>query len=493
MFAFCIWDRVNQRAFLARDRIGIKPLYYSVSDQYLTFASELKALIQDPSFPRTVDTAAVDAYVSFGYIPAPRSIFEHARKLLPAHYLIWDHGNVTINRYWSYDPAVEEPDPGLDTWLNRLRDTLQVSVPAQMVSDVPVGALLSGGIDSSLVVRMMASSSAAVTTSSMGFGVDSFDELPYARMVAEQFGTDHSEHRISPDLMGILPKLAWHLDEPFGDSSIVPTYYVCKAIRESVKVALSGDGGDELFAGYTRYQGEQFSKLFTGLPLFLKNLIGATSRRIPPDWSAGLRRMKRVLSATELGFLDRYLAKGSICDTATKQRLLGGLSDHSDDSRGALEGIVASNDDFVQNLIRLDLEFYLPNDMLMKVDKMSMASSLEVRVPLLDESVVALAAQMPTRHKLRGFQTKYILRKLSEESLPPQITRRKKQGFGMPVQDWFRGDLREMARDLLSTSSHFEQNTVETVLDEHHRQVEDHGHLIFALLMFELWHKAFSE
>ena len=492
MFAFCIWDSPRNQAFVARDRVGIKPLYYGTAGPSFLFASELKAFLADPSFERNVDPEAVDAYLTFGYIPAPLTIYRDARKLLPGHYLLWQEGRTTTHRYWSYETTVEEPDPGQAVWLSRVDEVLRASVPSQMISDVPVGALLSGGIDSSLVVRMMSTNETSFPTSSIGFGIDSFDELPYARIVAERFGTEHTEHRVEPNLLGVLPELAWHLDEPFGDSSIVPTYYVCKSIRESVKVALSGDGGDELFAGYTRYQGEQFSRWLQGLPSILRVAIGTGSRRIPPEWGETIRRLRRVLSTAELGFLERYVAKGSICDVAMRSRLLSGSEGGGDTVREALEAMTDPDADFVQNLIRLDLGFYLPNDMLMKVDKMSMASSLEVRVPLLDESVVALSASMPSRYKLRGFQTKYVLRELAREVLPRAIWNRPKQGFGMPVQEWFRGELKEMSRDLLNGPGYFDKAAVATVLSEHEKQTADHGHLIFALLMFELWRRAYE-
>jgi asparagine synthase (glutamine-hydrolysing) len=504
MFAFAVWDELHGRLLIARDRVGIKPLFYSTGPHSLLFASEIKGLIQDPALDQQIDPLALDRYFSFGFIPAPDTIFRSVKKLLPGHLLIWENNSVRVERYYRYRPAAEHAAKNERAWLSDLRDTLRNAVRKQMVSDVPLGAFLSGGIDSSLVVWMMSQcSDHPVRTFNIGFEQQDWSEAPHARLVASTFGTDHREYEVSPDTVDILPKLVWHFDEPFADSSMLPTYYVSKITRQEVTVALSGDGGDELFAGYTRHQGERISQLFRTLPSWMRSGIVGVLTSSPAARQQTMRRMGRVLADAQLDFFQRYQSKQSICPPHLKATFLSGAFQSylgaTNDVR-VLEqlGQSTSHDDFITRLTVLDLEFYLPNDMLVKVDRMSMASSLEVRVPFLDEDVVDVASRVPNQLKLRGLTTKYLLRKLTSEALPPSIWRRGKQGFGIPIHKWFRGDLTGHTREVLLDQrtiarGYFQRDGLERILRAHELGQQDHGHLIFAMLCFELWCRGFID
>ncbi len=501
IFAFGIWDSRKQRLFVARDRLGIKPLYFTSDPNLFIFASEIKAFLKHPNFDRTVDPRAVDRFFSFGYIPAPDTIFTSVKKLLPAHYLIWENGTIRTERYWRFEPSREESEKSNAEWTDEFRDVFQNAVSRQMVSDVPLGAFLSGGIDSSLIVWMMSrSTDEPVRTFTIGFGQDGMSETPYAKIVADRFSTKHKEFEVTPDVIDILPKLVWHLDEPFADSSALPTYYVSKITRQEVTVALSGDGGDELFAGYTRHQGERLTRGFQALPPWARSgIIGALKK----GGTKKLKRLENVLSNAELDFVTRYRNKEALSQEVNRLGLYSAdfRSDVGDDD--SIEQLlelakITSDANYIDRLTVFDLEFYLPNDMLTKVDKMSMASSLEVRVPFLDETVLDIAAKIPARLKLRGFTTKYLLRRLAAEVLPAEITRRRKQGFGIPLQGWFRGQLTSYAREMLLDTQtlsrgYFDRPAIESVLDDHENDRGDHGHLIYALISFELWNRVFID
>ncbi|UCG52459.1 MAG: asparagine synthase (glutamine-hydrolyzing) [Candidatus Latescibacterota bacterium] len=504
IFAFGIWDKTNNQLFLARDRLGIKPLYYAPTPSALLFASELKAFLEVPTFDRRVDPAAVDQYFAFGYIPAPATIFRAAKKLLPAHYLLWREGDFRVERYWRFEPHSDRNDRGIASWTDELRDVLRGAVKRQMVSDVPLGAFLSGGIDSSLIVRMMSeTTSDPIRTFTIGFGGCGLDETPYADIVAKKFDTVHHEHDVTPETVDVLPKLVWHLDEPFADSSLLPTYYVSKITRQEVTVALSGDGGDELFAGYTRHQGEKLSMRFRRLPSWVRsNLVstlnGPVVRGVPK-----LRRLGQVFANAQLDFGDRYRNKESLSQVVDRADLYSdefGLEVGGGENIALLRELanVTSNSDYIERLTVFDLEFYLPNDMLTKVDKMSMASALEVRVPFLDETVMDVAARVPSKLKLRGFTTKYLLRRLASEVLPGEIWKRGKQGFSVPLESWFRGQLVDYARDVLLDSrtvsrGYLKRSALENLLIEHETGKLAHGRLIFGLITFELWNRVFVD
>ncbi len=508
IFAYAIWDAPNKRLFVARDRLGIKPMYYAATERWFYFGSEIKAFLADPSFDKTIDASAVDKYFTFGYIPAPDTIFKHVKKLMPGHTILWENGRHTIERYWRFEPRPEsahDAEKDETEWLDELRDVLRRSVERQLMSDVPLGAFLSGGIDSSLIVRMAAEASKApVKTFTIGFGGDKMSETPYAKTVAERFKTEHHEFQVTAGRMEeILPKLVWHLDEPFADSSAIPTYYVSKITRQKVTVALSGDGGDELFAGYTRHQGEKISERFRSLPSWVRSGAVAVLNAPPVTRNAQLRRLARVLSNAELSFLTRYHNKELLSQEVDRRTLYShsfGATVGNGSSIPQLEEILmyTSKVDAIDRLTVFDLEFYLPNDMLTKVDKMSMASSLEVRVPFLDELVMEIAARIPSSLKLKGYTTKYLLRKLASEVLPAEIFKRKKQGFGIPIQRWFRGQLTAYAKEMLLdrrtlSREYFDRIALSNLLNEHEIRRFDHGHMIYALIVFELWNRVFID
>jgi asparagine synthase (glutamine-hydrolysing) len=504
IFAFGIWDKINNRLLLARDRLGIKPLFYALTDSSLLFASELKAFLEVPTFDRHVDPEAVDQYFTFGYIPAPTTIFRSARKLLPAHYLLWKDGDVRVDRYWRFEPCPDSGERSIASWTDEFRDVLRGAVKRQMISDVPLGAFLSGGIDSSLIVRMMSEASKdPIRTFTIGFGRCGLDETPYADIVSKKFATVHHEHEVTPDTVEVLPKLVWHLDEPFADSSLLPTYYVSKITRQKVTVALSGDGGDELFAGYTRHQGEKLSHRFRGLPSWVRSslvscLNGPVARGVPK-----LRRLGRVFANAQLDFDERYRNKESLSQVVDRADLYSNEFGSEVERGDNLEQLAALSNrtasaDYIERLTVFDLEFYLPNDMLTKVDKMSMASALEVRVPFLDETVMDIAARVPSKLKLRGFTTKYLLRRLTSEVLPAEIWKRGKQGFSVPLESWFRGRLTDYAREVLLDSrtvsrGYLNRSALENILNEHQTGRAAHGRLIFGLITFELWNRVFID
>jgi asparagine synthase (glutamine-hydrolysing) len=501
IFAFGIWDARNKRLFIARDRLGIKPLFYTTDSSRFIFASEIKAFLKHPDFDRGVDHRAVDRYFSFGYIPAPDTIFSSVKKLLPAHYLIWENGSINMRRYWRFEPNPLEGDKSNSEWVDEFRDTLERAVARQMISDVPLGAFLSGGIDSSLIVWMMSRSTAEpVRTFTIGFGQDAMSEAAYAGIVADRFSTQHREFEVTPEAIDILPRLVWHLDEPFADSSALPTYFVSNITREEVTVALSGDGGDELFAGYTRHQGERLTRGFRALPPWARSgIVGALKR----TGSKKLKRLEHVLANAELDFTARYKNKEALSQDVDRMYLYAdafrsGVGDADAVDQLVELGEITSDAGYIDRLTLFDLEFYLPNDMLVKVDKMSMASSLEVRVPFLDELVLDAAARIPARLKLRGFTTKYLLRRLAAEVLPGEITGRRKQGFGVPLEGWFRGRLSSYAREILLDSRTFSRGyldraAVESVIDQHEKGLGDRGHVIYALVAFELWNRVFLD
>lgn len=507
IFAFAVWDAPRKRLLLARDRLGIKPLYYCASRDTIRFASEMKAFLEDPAFDRAVDAAAVDMYFAYGYIPAPHTIFRSVKKVLPAHILVWQNGTFHTERYWRFEPRPEDGAKKESEWLDEFRDVLRGAVSRQMVSDVPLGAFLSGGIDSSLIVRMMSeTSSTPVKTFTIGFGADKTSETPYAKTVAELFQTEHHEFQVTPDKMEeILPLLVRHTDEPFADASIIPTYYVSKITREKVTVALSGDGGDELFAGYTRHQGEKLTEQFRRLPPGVRSRIERVLGADALQRVGRVRRLRHVLANAELGFVSRYRNKEMLSQDLDRRRLYSEAfrtagKTNGDPVNAIFEELARYTKDLdaIGRLTVFDLEFYLPNDMLMKVDKMSMASALEVRVPFLDETVVEAASRIPTRLKLKGYTTKYLLRRLAAEVLPPEIFKRRKQGFGVPLQTWFRGELTGYAREMLIDNrtlsrGYFDREALESVLDDHEERRGDHSRMIFALIAFELWNRAFVD
>jgi asparagine synthase (glutamine-hydrolysing) len=501
MFAFAILDERARRVFLARDRIGIKPLVYHWDGRRLLFASELKGILQAADVPRDLDFEALGEYLGYHYVAAPRTIFRAIRKLPPASTLTLslDGGAPRVARYWtlrfSPQPRVSESE-----WIEGLRGQLARAVRSHMISDVPIGAFLSGGLDSSTVVALMAQASGApVRTFSIGFAESDFDELAYARQVAARYGTDHYELVVKPSALDVLPKLAWHFDEPFADSSAIPTYYVSKITREHVTVALSGDGGDENFAGYRRYARAQelHERLDRGVFRFARPLLRLAAGALPVG--AFGQAYAGLLGAGDFG---RYHRLMTYERAETLRRLL------SDDLWGAVVApsparfsrLAAELEapDYVSALQLIDIHTYLPEDILTKVDRASMAVSLESRVPLLDHVLMEYAATIPSALKLRGGQGKHILKRAMALSLPGDILTRRKMGFGVPLGEWFRGELRDMAHDvLLSQESRergiFRSSEVEHLLSTHEAGRRDWSARLWALICFELWMSRWAE
>jgi asparagine synthase (glutamine-hydrolysing) len=502
MFAFAILDERARRLVLARDRAGIKPLVYAWDGRRLLFASEIKAILEDPSVRRDLDLDALGEYLTFHYVPAPRTIFTAVRKLPPASTLVLslDGGEPVVSRYWSLrfvpDVTVTERE-----WVERLRAELTDAVRCHMISDVPIGAFLSGGMDSSTVVALMAQASGApIRTFSIGFDEADFDELRFARQVATRYGTDHYELVVKPNALEVLPKLAWHFDEPFADSSAIPTYYVSKITREHVTVALSGDGGDENFAGYRRYARalalhERFDR---GAGRLTRPLLKLASELLPVG--APGQALAGMLGA---GPLERYFRLVTYQRRETLRRLLsddvaarvGSASSPALFARLASEGDTA---DYVSTLQHIDLATYLPGDILAKVDAMSMAVSLESRVPLLDHRLMEFLATVPSTFKLRNGSGKYLLQRAMAQDLPGEILTRRKMGFGVPLGAWFRRELRDMARDVLLGSQArerglFRPSEVESLLATHDSGRRDCSARLWSLICFELWMRQWAD
>jgi len=491
-FAFGLWDGHKRRLLLARDRLGIKPLYYLLDDRRCLFASELKAIQEASPEPRPLDLEALDLYLSFLYIPPPRTILRGIQKLPAASALIVEADRSNRLTYWDL-PAPTAPPRD---WPEAFAAQLRTAVARQMVSDVPVGAFLSGGIDSATVVAHMCRVSSAVRTFSIGFPQEEYSELRYARQVAERFGTAHHELVVDAEKASDLgPRLAAHLDEPFGDPSAVPTYYLARLAGAHVKVCLAGDGGDELFAGYDRYRDVLRHRMTDVLPRHLKGACAWLSRRATPGTS--LWKRFRRLGQTAL---DRHIDSLTFFDTHHKAQLYTpevARALEEQDAGGYLRSLLDryAPFPFLSRLLACDLRSSLAEDILTKVDRMSMWNSLEVRVPLLDHDLVALAFQIPDGYKLRGSVAKWLLKDLMRNQLPPEILTRRKQGFGPPLKHWFRGDLGPFSREVLRQSRAvelglFREEAVEGLIDFGARHRHIPGRRVWQLLVLDLWLRA---
>jgi len=503
MFAFAIWDARRQELFIARDRVGKKPVYYTVTPKgTLIFGSELKTLREHPEFCGDVSAEALDAYLAYGYVPDPLTIFHDVHKLPPGYHLRFNAGNVRLERYWDfvYEDLPRETVQSEAEYLVKLRDMLDEAVRVRLVADVPLGAFLSGGIDSSAVVGLMARhTDQPVKTFSIGFREDTHNELKYARLAAKHFGTDHRELIVTPDICGIVDELVWHFDEPFADQSAIPTYLVSKLAREHVKVVLSGDGGDELFAGYTRYAIDSKRSGFERLPRLLRNGMMKPLSRQLPHGAWGRNYIHKVSSEP----LDRYIEDISIFTRLNKPRLYAGdFKRHLTNSDAAMlfrdHAAMVRSHDPLDTLLYLDSKTYLPGDILTKVDRMSMAVSLEARVPLLDHKLIEFVTRIPASMKMKNGETKYIFKRAVEDLVPAEILHRPKQGFGVPISEWINKELKERIRDtfadpLTRQRGYFDNGYVDLLLNEHERGRRDHSWALWALLMFELWQRTFAD
>ncbi|QDU50419.1 asparagine synthase (glutamine-hydrolyzing) [Gimesia panareensis] len=512
MFAFGIWDEHRQRLLLARDRIGQKPLFYREEPGRLSFASELKSLLQLPNASREVDPHAIDLFLAYQYVPHPWSILKGYHKLPPAHRAIYEQGHLTVERYWT--PPYQDPQSRTDLqfkspqeWSQALRHTLTESVRIRMRSDVPLGAFLSGGIDSTIIAGLMQSmSERPVHTFSIGFPVKQFDERSYAREAAKMLGTEHHEYVVEPEALEMLPRLAWHYDEPFADSSAIPTMYLSQVTRQEVTVSLSGDGGDELFAGYDRYRAVALSQWFDRLPGFIKKTMTASIwQKLPAsvEQKSFRRRVKRFLAGLAIPPERRYLKWVGIFDTERR------LEMYTPDFREQLQSFDADqflldayqlcpDRDFVTRTTATDVLTYLPCDILTKVDIASMAHSLECRSPFLDHHVAELAAVMPLDLKMHKGRGKQILVDTFADLLPESIQTRKKMGFGVPLNHWFRNELKPLLHDVLLDQRAidrqiFNRAAVEQLISEHQNQQWDHSARLWSLLVLEMWFRTFID
>jgi asparagine synthase (glutamine-hydrolysing) len=505
MFAFAIWDRNQETLFLARDRLGKKPLYYATrEDGTLVFASELKALLVDPRVPRELEPRAVEEYLAFGYVPDPRTILRHVFKLAPAQTMLIRRGRGAprVRDYWDVAFRPVDVTDVADTQ-RELVERVRSAVRDRLISEVPLGAFLSGGVDSSSIVALMAGlSSEPVNTCSISFGEREYDESAYAALVAQRYGTDHRVERVDPDDFDLVDKLVGIYDEPYADSSAMPTYRVCELARRKVTVALSGDGGDESFAGYRRYRWHRHEeRVRAALPLPVRRAVFGTAGAVYPkmDWAPRPLRAKSTLQALARDSLEGYLHSVSLLPTEARARL------YSDDFRRRLQGYGAievfrryaehAPTDHPLSLVQyLDFKTYLPGDILTKVDRASMAHSLEVRVPLLDYELVDWVSGLPPELKLKEGQGKYIYKKAFEPYLPADILYRPKMGFAVPLAQWFRGPLRERVRaavagERMRATGIFDVRALERLVDQHQSGARDHTAILWALLMFEGFHR----
>lgn len=499
MFAVAIWDAGRNRLVLARDRIGQKPLYYATQDNRLVFGSELKCLAEVEGVCDEIDPGAIDEFLMYGYIPHPGSIWKGVRKLAPGHFAVFENGQVSVSRYWDFDPTVERPISQADACEN-FRELLTDSVKLRMQSDVPLGAFLSGGVDSSLITAIAQSqSSDPVRTFSIGFPVADFDETAYAAQVAEHLGTKHQRFEVTPSGIDIIESLVWHYDEPFADSSAVPTWYLSELTRKEVTVALSGDGGDELFAGYERYYALWLSRVirqyfpihrFPGRGL-VQRLPDSNRRR------SIIRRGKRFLEAIDQPDARRYLNwlqifPESMRADAYTDDFLAQLP--GDDPFEFLDSIWARSEgrDVVSRASISDILSYLPCDLCTKVDVASMAHGLEVRQPMLDHRLVEFAASLPVQLKFRGRRGKLLMQDTFGSMIPKSIFTRKKMGFGIPIGGWFRNELKPMVHDTLLAADariqpYFRPEFISEMVESHESGRQNHGYRLWNLLILEQW------
>jgi asparagine synthase (glutamine-hydrolysing) len=505
MFAFALWDQSNKRLLLARDHIGIKPLYYWLGEGSLIFGSELKSIILHPFVQREVDLDALDQFLTLEYIPTPRTIFKNIYKLPAGHRLIFQNGQVSVEKYWDI-PDIETPENEEDVQ-EMLLELIDDAVKMQLMSDVPLGAFLSGGIDSSSVVAAMSrSSSNPVKTFSIGFDDATYNELPYARAVAKRYGTEHTEEILDPDIVDLVEKLVPHLDEPFGDFSIFPTYLVSEVARRNVKVILSGDGGDEIFGGYDTYVAEAMDRYYRLLPGGVRqNLLPGLIARIPPrpEKKGAINKTKRFIEGAALPSSLQH-TRWMMFITDSDRDLL-----FQPDVRDSLNG--HSTPDLFEQYFKekshweplaqqqyVDIKTYLVDDILTKVDRMSMAVSLEARVPLLDFRIVELAVNLPARMKITQGDTKRIFKKAMAKRLPVDVLQKPKQGFSIPIKHWLRDSLKPMMTDLLSQQrirqrGYFNEDCISGWVDEHLNGLQNHSHKLWALMVFEIWNQQFMD
>jgi asparagine synthase (glutamine-hydrolysing) len=504
MFAFALWDRDAQKLLVARDRMGEKPLYYYTDGHMFAFASEIKALLAHPAVPResALDAHHLALYLAYGYIPAPETAFKGIRALLPGHLIeLEPGGEVTPRPYWEPPKPIgaEDVSPAREREkCGSLGETLGEAVRQSLISDVPLGAFLSGGLDSSLIVALMRRhSNAAIRTFSIGFEGDaSFDETRYANRVAQHLNTEHTAFTVRPQALDLLPTLVWHHDQPFGDSSAIPTYLVSKLTRSYVTVALTGDGGDELFAGYERFYAMQLIARLGVVPRSVWGLAARAAERLGEGTSYynPIKRARRFIRGAALPPSLAYFDFIRLFDPA----LTTDLNPAFDDDAGAhFVAVCGGEQSDLPGLLDVNMRTYLPDDLLIKTDRSSMAASLETRAPMLDHWLVEMTATIPLNLKLKGSTTKYLLKELANDLLPADIVHRPKHGFGVPLGAWLRKDAAQVRETLLSPEAQarglFRVSAVERLIDDHVSGRRDHGQRLWTLLTLEWWHRLFID
>lgn len=495
MFTFALWDRKRQRLLAARDRFGKKPFNYYWDGRRLIFGSEIKSILE-AGIPHEINAAALDEYLVYCYVPTPHTLFRDVFKLPAAHILIYEDGEIRTKRYWElpFTPTCQDDET---TAIERTRELLKEAVNVRLMSEVPLGAFLSGGVDSSIVVGLMSSMmSQPVKTFSIGFEEDDYSELPYARQVAQLFGTDHKEFFVRPELVSVLPQLVWAYDEPFADSSMLPTYYVSKLAREHVTVALTGDGGDEIFGGYTRYNRELSISRIPGL---MRYLLGYAARFMP-DGMRGKKRLSSMYGDLPQRYMETFtLFPDNSRSSLFSQDYFALLRDYDPCQRLMSEFRAAPYPDVVAQLQYVDVRAYLADDILVKVDKASMFNSLETRAPLLDHHLAEYVSSLPSTIRTHNGTLKYLLKKVAADILPTEILTRRKQGFGVPIKHWFRDDLTSYATEVLASPRAqqrgiFNPDFIRKLLRAHaNTTLVNHSDAIWALLCLELWFQIYID
>jgi asparagine synthase (glutamine-hydrolysing) len=499
MFAFALWDQKNQILFLARDRLGIKPLHYQDNGKRLIFGSEIKSILSYPDLPREVHSSSLKDYIALGYVPDPYTMFESINKLPPGHLIICKKGNMVVKQYRDLEFKIGRSQPE-EYYIERILDILNESVKIRLMSEVPLGAFLSGGVDSGLVVALMAKNmSEPVKTFSIGFENQNYNELQYARMIAERYSTDHHEEIVKPDAESIISDLVQQFDEPFADSSAIPTYYVSKMTRNSVVVALSGDGGDELFGGYDRYLDGFPVHITSWLPDALRKYLFMNLSRMMPEWFPGVSTLRYSAVNDD----ERYIWKISkgmsvihedVFSEDFKQSLIT-----TDPSSALISYLQYLKDkDTLSRRQYLDTKTYLPGDILTKVDRTSMLVSLEARVPILDHKLVEFAATIPPNIKIKGRTRKYLLKKTAERLLPMDAIYRKKMGFAVPIAQWINKEWRDLSQELVLGKrallrGNFNPKFLTRIMNEHRWGRRNHEYLIWTLMVLELWYREFID
>jgi asparagine synthase (glutamine-hydrolysing) len=499
MFSFALWDKRQNALLLARDRFGIKPLYYSIARDKIIFGSEIKSLLQSNSISKDLNFVAIDSFFSFSYIPGPQTIFNKINKLLPSHILVLKEGKINIKKYWTLDFSLKI-NASEDAYINRLSELLDETIDLHLRSDVPLGIFLSGGIDSSTIAYLASRRYAQpLKTFTIGFDDEEFNELQYARLVARKLNTEHYEGLIDDKAIDSLPKIVSYLSEPLADMSIVPTYFVSELARSKVKVILCGEGGDEMFAGYPWYKVSAAAELYQRLPLGIRKLLASFAKKrdngFLEDNSKFYRRLRDFLQYSSLPYSGRYLWRIAYFKEHQKSKIF------SDDFKDQLSGIGKGNypfgqeinfRDFLTAMLYYDTMFFLPDDLLMKMDQMTMAHSLEGRVPLLDHKLVEFAASLPSKMKLNNNTSKYILRKIASANMPDELLNRPKQGFMPPMKKWMDKRFDDFFMPILNDSKtksrgYFNQLFIERMIKQHRSGKIDYSHQIWTIIIFELW------